>query len=155
MKLKIESLADNLPHLAELAAWHQAQFGYLNTSVTLEQRVDRLRASAQKGLLPMTCVALSEDQLLGTASLLSQTITHAHLSPWLSSVYVDPHHRGQGIASALVQQVVQEAASLGVQEVYLFTPSSEALYARLGWKVLEYAEYQGHRLTIMSVLTGV
>lgn len=155
MKIKIEPLAEHLHHLAELAAWHQAQFGYLNTSVTLEQRVDRLKASAQTGRLPMAYVALSENQLLGSASLLSQTITHAHLSPWLSSVYVALHHRGQGIASALIRNMVHEAARIGVKEVYLFTPSSEALYARLGWKVLEYADHKGLPLTIMSVRTGI
>jgi predicted N-acetyltransferase YhbS len=149
--VRIEHLADHPQHLAALAAWHQAQFGYLNTSVTVEQRMERLRASAQKGKLPMTFVAVCEGQLLGSASLLPQTITHSHLSPWLSSVYVAPDHRNKGIGSALVRHVVQEAAGMGMDKVYLFTPNSEALYARLGWKALEHTEYQGHRLTIMCI----
>ena len=145
----IGHLADHLQHLAALSAWHQAQFGYLNTSVTVEQRMERLKASAQKGTLPMTFVAVCEDQLLGSASLLRQTITHSHLSPWLSSVYVAPSHRNKGIGSALVRHVVQEAAGLGMDKIYLFTPNSEALYVRLGWKVVEHTERQGQRLTIM------
>lgn len=149
--VRIGYLADHPQHLAALAAWHQAQFGYLNASVTIEQRTEKLRASAQKGALPMTFVAVCEDQLLGSASLLPQTITHSHLSPWLSSVYVVDGHRNKGTGSALIRHVVQEAAGMGMNKVYLFTPNSEALYARLGWKVLEHAEHQGHRLTIMCI----
>ncbi len=39
---------------------------------------------------------------------------------------------------------------MGVPKVYLFTPNSEALYARLGWSIVEHAELQGRRVTIMS-----
>ena len=149
--VQIGHLADYPQHLAVLAAWHHAQFGYLNTSVTVEQRTQRLRESAQKGALPTTFVAVCEGRLLGSASLLPQTITHPHLSPWLSSVYVAPEHRNNGIGSALVRHVVREAAGMGMDKVYLFTPNSEALYVRLGWKVVEHAEHQGRRLTIMCV----
>ena len=38
--------------------------------------------------------------LAGSASILPTTITHSHLTPWLSSVYVPGEHRGKGIASA-------------------------------------------------------
>ncbi len=152
--MNIESLADHLHHLPTLAAWHHAQFGYLNAAVTLEQRTQKLKASAQKNQLPVTFVALRGGQLLGSASLLPQTITHVHLSPWLSSVYVSPDHRKQGVGSALVQHVVQQAASIGIAKVYLFTPNSEALYARLGWSLVEYAQLQDKRITIMSKLAA-
>lgn len=146
---RIEYLADHAHHLPTLAQWHQAQFAYLNPAVTIEQRLQRLAATAQKGQLPMTCVALCEDQLMGSASLLPQTITHAHLSPWLSSVYVSPAHRNRGVGSALAQHMVEQAKSMDIHTVYLFTPNSEALYARLGWNVVEHAELQGRRITIM------
>jgi len=155
LKIQIQPLADNLCHVSTLAAWHHEQFGYLNPSATIEQRIEKLIASAQKGKLPLTVVAICENKLLGSASLLSKTITHQHLSPWLSSVYVAPECRNRGIGSALTQHIVQEAANIGIEKVYLFTPDAEALYASLGWKVIEYLEYQGHRLTIMSVSTKI
>lgn len=149
--MRIEYLADNPWHLPTLAAWHHAEFGYLNPATTKEQRVERLVASAQKDKLPLTFVALSGDYLLGSASLLPKTITHPHLSPWLSSVYVASEYRGAGIASSLTRHVVEAAAVLEIDKLYLFTPKSEALYARLGWTTIEYTDYAGLRIAIMEI----
>jgi predicted N-acetyltransferase YhbS len=152
--LRLEYLADHVPHLPQLAEWHHAEFGYLNPANTVERYVERLNASLRKSELPTTFVALRDDTLLGSASLVRQAITHQHLSPWLSSVYVDPVHRGGGIASALVGRVELAAAELGSGKIYLFTPSSEKLYARLGWEFMEYSSHHGLKIAIMSkVLT--
>jgi N-acetylglutamate synthase-like GNAT family acetyltransferase len=154
MQFKIESLEHHPHHIPALAAWHHNQFGYLNPSVAIEQRIEKLAVSAQTGKLPFTLVALEDNCLIGAASLLPKTIIHPHLSPWLSSVYVAPEFRCKGIGSMLTQQVVAEAAKMGIDKMYLFTPNAEALYARLGWNVVDHAEHQGHRLTIMSIGTS-
>ena len=148
--MKLEYLADCVSHLPLLAQWHHEEFGYLNPANTAERYVERLNASLQKSSLPTTFIALQDDTLLGSASLVRQTITHPHLSPWLSSVYVDPQHRGRGIASALVGRVEKAAAAMGSEKIYLFTPSSEKLYASLGWELMEYAKYNELRIAIMS-----
>ena len=71
--------------------------------------------------------------MVGSASLIAQDMdTRPELSPWLASVYVAAEHRRQGIGSALVRRVAQEAAALGVETLYLFTPDQEHFYARLG-----------------------
>jgi N-acetylglutamate synthase-like GNAT family acetyltransferase len=148
--MQLEYLADHISHLPQLAKWHHAQFGYLNPANTVERYVERLTASLQGSDLPTTFVALRDDTLLGSASLVRQTITHPHLSPWLSSVYVDPQYRGGGIASALVGRVERAAAEMGLQKIYLFTPGSEKLYARLGWELMEYSQHHELKIAIMS-----
>jgi N-acetylglutamate synthase-like GNAT family acetyltransferase len=148
--MRVEYLADQVSHLPQLAQWHHAEFGYLNPENTGERYVERLTASLQKSNLPTTLIALQDDTLLGSASLVRQTITHQHLSPWLSSVYVDPQHRGRGIASILVGRVEQTAAAMGSEKIYLFTPSSEKLYASLGWQLMEYAQHNELKIAIMS-----
>jgi len=148
--LQLAYLADHVSHLPQLATWQYAEFGYLNSANTVGRYVERLTASLQKLALPTTFVALRDDTLLGSASLVRQTITHPHLSPWLSSVYVDPQYRGGGIASALVRRVERAAAEMGSERIYLFTPSSEKLYAGLGWELMEYLNYQGLKIAIMS-----
>jgi GNAT superfamily N-acetyltransferase len=148
--MQLEYLADQVSHLPLLAKWHHAQFGYLNPANTVERYVERLTASLQKSELPMTFVALRDDTLFGSASLVAQTITHPHLSPWLSSVYVDPAYRGRGIASALIGTVERAAAGMGFEKIYLFTPASEKLYAALGWELMEYSQYRDLKIAIMS-----
>ena len=161
--MRLEYLADHVSQLPQLATWQHAEFGYLNPANTVERYVERLTASLQKSELPTTFIALRNDSLLGSASLVRQTITHPHLSPWLSSVYVDPRCRGGGVASALVGRVEKAAAEMGsdmfgggratqkqVPRIYLFTPSSEKPYAGLGWQLMEYSGYRDLTLAIMS-----
>ena len=149
-RLRIEYLADHVSHLPRLAEWHFAEFGYLNPANSFERYVERLTAALQKSDLPTAFIALDDDSLLGSASLVHQTITHPQLSPWLSSVYVDLPHRGRGVASALVGRVERAAAEMGFDRIHLFTPSSEKLYAGLGWELMEYSHHHELKIAIMS-----
>jgi len=149
--MRIEYLVDYPLHLPKVATWQHAQFGYLTPTTTLEDRGERLRRSLQKDAFPMALIALSANgTLLGSAGILPATITHRHLTPWLSSVYVPEEFRGQGIASALSLRAIDEAARLGFKRLYLFTPRNESLYARIGWRTFERIEYSGLPLTLME-----
>jgi len=153
--MRIEFLADNECQLSKIAGWQHAQFGYLNPSVTLEQRTNRLRESLQRDRLPMALVAISEQgELVGSASILKTTLTHAHLTPWLSSVFVPTELRRKGIASALSLRAIRESARIGFETLYLFTPHNESLYARLGWQTLERSLHNGLPISIMARPTG-
>ena len=68
----------------------------------------------------------------------------------LAGVYVVADSRGRGLATALVQRVEQEAAALQVERLYLYTPSAEDFYVRLGWTLIERADYLGQQVAIMS-----
>jgi predicted N-acetyltransferase YhbS len=151
IEMKIEFLADHPSHLPTVAAWQHAEFGYLTPNATLDDRIERLRRSLQRNALPMALVALSgSGAVLGSAGILPTTITHQHLTPWLSSVYVPGEHRGKGIASALSLRAASEAARLGFARIYLFTPRSEAMYARIGWRTFERIDFNGVALTLME-----
>src|SRR4051794_17677458 len=141
MNIEIHHLLDHKHHVPTVAAWQQAEFGYLSPNVTVEQRAERLRGASDKARLPIGLVAISNDEgdLVGSANLAATTLTHKHLTPWLSSVFVPPAQRGRGIASMLALAATSEADRLGFDKIYLFTPKNEALYARLGWETFEHA----------------
>lgn len=155
MDVTIAYLADHPAFVPSIAEWQHAQFGYLNPAGTLEQRAERLRQSLHRDRLPMALVAVDRDrQLLGSAGIVATTLTHQHLTPWLSSVFVPPEQRGRGIASALSLCANEEAARLGYETLYLFTPDSEHLYARIGWTTFDAVIHNGVKLTIMSRRTN-
>jgi predicted N-acetyltransferase YhbS len=155
VQVEIDYLARHEQHLPLIAEWQLAEFGYLNPSGTLADRMTRLAGALRTDKLPMSFVALSEGQLVGSASILATTVTHQHLRPWLSSVVVPATFRGNGIASALSLRALKEARRLGFETLYLFTPRNEALYARLGWQTIERAMHGETALTIMSRPTAV
>jgi predicted N-acetyltransferase YhbS len=151
LSVTISYLADHRGFIPTIAKWQHDQFGYLNPAGTLEQRVERLREALSRDRLPIALVAIDHDmRLVGSASILATTLTHQHLTPWLSSVYVPPEQRGRGIASALSLRAGAEAARLGYEILYLFTPSSANLYSRLGWTTFDTASHNSVRLSIMS-----
>lgn len=149
--MHIDYLAHHPQHVPTIAQWQHTEFGDLNPAVTLEVRVERLRAACLTRQPPLALVALSDDGVpTGSASLLPATLTHPHLTPWLSTVVVPAPWRGRGIASALSMRVLREAARLGFDTLYLFTRHNESLYARLGWQTFDRVLHKGHPLVLMS-----
>ena len=133
-----------------VAGWQQQEFGYLSPAGTVEQRMERLSIARDRASLPISLVAFTEDQdLVGSASVTAATLTHKHLSPWLSSVVVPAEHRGKGIASKLALAAVAEARRLGFDKIHLFTPRNEQLYARLGWATFDRTEINSVAVYLM------
>jgi predicted N-acetyltransferase YhbS len=151
MTLQIAYLADHSEDIPFLAAWHYAQWGYLYPNESIDWFIHALRTHLSPQQIPTTFVALQDQALIGSASLIVHDMdTRPHLYPWLASVYVVPHYRNQGIGSTLVRRVEEEARTLGVQTLYLYTPDRQRFYERLGWQVLERCEYRGYLQVVMS-----
>jgi len=51
----------------------------------------------------------------------------------LRSVAVDEDYRGQGLAAALIEAVLQRAQRVGLRSVYLLTTSARDYFARRGF----------------------
>ncbi len=153
--IHLDYLADHPELIPIVAAWHQAQWSYLDASRTVEMRIARLQTHLQPNQIPTTFIAFCDDQLVGCASLVIHDMSaRADLSPWLASVYVRPDYRSQGIGSALVRRVETEARRLGVGTLYLYTPDREAFYAQLGWTLLEHRMYRSYMMAVMQTNLG-
>ncbi|WP_350600348.1 hypothetical protein [Pseudomonas sp. 65/3-MNA-CIBAN-0223] len=52
-----------------------------------------------------------------------------------------------------MNRIVDEAAALGIAELYLYTDQAQSLYARLGWEVVEHTvDDEGLGITVMKRL---
>jgi N-acetylglutamate synthase-like GNAT family acetyltransferase len=149
--MKIQYLTDDPVMIQTLAQWHYQQWGFMNPGESVEKRIAELRTHLGSKQIPTTLVALSDNTLVGSASLIAHDMdTRMDLSPWLASVYVAPALRNRGIGSALVRRALEEAESLGVRTLYLFTPDKEAFYERLGWAYMESTVYRDEKVVIMA-----
>jgi len=150
--MQIDYLANHPHFISTLAAWHHAMWGALAPGSTVEQRIARLTGHVGRPAIPTTLVAFDKTTVFGSASLVQNDLTtHPHLTPFLASVYVGEPYRRQGIASALVRQMVTEAGKLGVAKVYLITPDQQALYRKLGWQDEGIVNYRGEQVTLMFI----
>ncbi|BBP71800.1 N-acetyltransferase [Pseudomonas sp. Seg1] len=149
--MHIDYLCDHPELIEELAELNFKEWGEFRTGDTLEARTERMRAACGKGAIPSVVVAIEDGRLLGGALLIDSDMkTRPDLTPWLAGVYVKAEERGRGIASQLVNRIVEEAAGLGVRELYLYTDAAQSLYARLGWEVVEDLVYEDLPVTIMK-----
>lgn len=148
--MHIGYLADHPEFISTLARWHHEEWAYLRPGDTVEARLARLRDECGRGEIPTVFVAFSADTLLGSAMLVAHDMdTRMDLTPWLAGVFVAPDYRRRGIGSALVGRVVECAAQLGVRRLYLYTPSAERMYSRLGWSAVERTSYRGAEVVVM------
>lgn len=152
--MHIDYLCDRPEFIEELAELNFNEWGELRCGDTLEARTERMRKACGKGAIPSVVVAIEDGRLLGGALLIDSDMkTRPELTPWLAGVYVKAEERGRGVASQLVNRIVEEARALGVQTLYLYTDAAQSLYARLGWEVVEELVYEDLPVTIMKYTT--
>lgn len=149
--MRIEYLSDHPEALAKLAEWQHAEWGYLRKGDTLEKRMERLRGFSNGDRIPLTVVALEENEVLGSASLIEHDMeTRMELTPWLAGVFVGEAYRRRGIGAELVRRIMSEAGRLKVPLLYLYTVHSERFYAALGWNLHERTAYREQPVVIMT-----
>ncbi len=111
-----------------------------------------LQARAQRAALPVGVVALDEEGApLGTAALTATSIrSHAHLTPWLSGLLVEPTARRRGIGARLVEAIEAEAVARGFERLYAATDTAGGILARRGWVVVDEAASDRRALAVFA-----
>lgn len=112
-------------------------------------RHERARAAGRAGL-PRTFVLLEDGRPLGMVTLAEDDLDiRPDLNPWLADLYVDAPVRGRGHGLRLVRGLEAEARRMGLDQLWLFTSSAAALYAKAGWIAVETVARAGEAITIM------
>jgi len=146
----IEYLADRPDLLSELAQLHFSEWGHFRPGQTIDDRIEGLKRCSGKSAIPSAIVATSGNELIGSAMLVTHDmISRKDLSPWLAGVYVKPFYRKAGVATTLIQRIEQEAASLDVTRLYLYTDKESQFYSKRKWHTVETCKYKGLEVTIM------
>jgi GNAT superfamily N-acetyltransferase len=152
--IRIDYLANRPEFLEQLAqlSWREWQDVYQKREQTLEDCLKNYRERMNTDRLPLTLIALHGGDLVGMVSLKFHDMdTRPDLDPWLGGLLVLPEWRNRGVASMLMHRAVEEAKKLNVPRLYLWTPSAEGLYRKLGWQVVERTEYCRRKAVVMSI----
>ena len=141
-------LIDGLARLSFLE-WQDV---YQQRKQTLKHSVKNYRERMNTDRLPLTLVALQASELVGMVSLKFHDMdTRPDLDPWLGGLLVLPEWRNRGVGTTLMRRATEEARRLNVPRLYLWTHTAERLYHKLGWQVVEQANYFGKKAVVMQI----
>lgn len=134
-----------------IAKWIYDEWAYVYPQKSLQDIQRTLISRVNEREMPITLVAHDERGVLGTASLKADDLEIApELTPWISSVFVQAEYRGEGVGTALAEEIERIAAELGFRRLHLFNPLSQGLFEKLGWTLLKTANYGGRELAILA-----
>ncbi len=136
MTVHIAYLADHAAHVPTVAGWLFDEWGHRRPGLTRQDATDDMRAKLSRDTPPIQVVALRDVEPAGVAILKPHEVRH--LFPnyrfWLGGVYVHPHARRLGIATALCQRIELIARDLNIHRLHLQTERLDGgLYAHLGF----------------------
>lgn len=102
--------------------------------------------------MPITFIALENNQPVGTCSLRKNDGIRPDLVPWLGSLYVEPNFRSRGIGEKLIDAVINKAQNMKFQKIYLlaFDPTLPNWYRKLGWQGIGVDVLNGHPVSVME-----
>ncbi|MDQ6624468.1 MAG: GNAT family N-acetyltransferase, partial [Verrucomicrobiota bacterium] len=124
--MTIDYLAHHPGAIPQLAAWGYAEWRpvFDQLGMTLEDVVATFESRARIDGLPLALVAIENGVVAGTGALKESDLPlRSDLTPWLGGMLVDPAQRRRGIGTALIARLIEEARRLGLDRLYLWTPS--------------------------------
>ncbi len=135
IKVYIDYLYNHPEHINTVANWIYSEFVVKASGTLSLDKVLEYLANTKLTSFPITLIAVIDGECAGTVSIFENDLkTQRDLTPWLASLYVNPHYRGKGIAKELINKVQQVVKELGFKELYLRTEHTSEYYRRLGWE---------------------
>lgn len=148
--ITISPMIEYAEDVPRIAAWFFEEWRSLygeETQTSVQQRIESWLTRKQ---IPTAFVAVAEGQVIGTVVLKERELQQCPYSPWLAGLFVLPPFRYKGIGALLVSAAESEAALLGVEQLYLYTPASQQFYERLGWCAVEHHQLPSGLIAVMS-----
>jgi GNAT superfamily N-acetyltransferase len=149
--LRIGFLKDNLRFAKRLAELCARQWQHLYLDWAEEAALQEFNLQRNDGMLPLSLVALQNDELVGSVSLIFDDLPeYEHLNPWVAGLLVLPEYRKMGVASYLVREAERLFLFNGICKAQLFTESAGGLFGKLGWIVAESGTCRHYPIVILE-----
>jgi GNAT superfamily N-acetyltransferase len=144
----IEYLSDHRAMMATIEAHFKAEWGaYYGPGGPGDARAD-IAALCNRAKLPIGLIALRRGTFVGFVALRKKTDSHHDLSPWVTSFYVAPEMRRQGIGALLVKAVERLTGKLGYKRIYARSATAVAFFEKHNWVPFDTLVHDAEQLTI-------
>ena len=153
MLITIAYLRDYKEYVGTLGLWSFDVWSkYHPPGITRKKQILKYKGHFNIETLPLTLIALTEnDRLIGMCSLTEEEGIRSDLKPWLSSLYVGPRFRKQGVGKKLISAIQKIAKKMNYEILYLLTNAELTEYfSKLGWSFIEESKLNGHPVSIME-----
>ena len=153
--MEVQWLADQPGLIGTLAAWFHAKWGS-NPEHPPDSIAARLSQRLNRDELPLALVGFVEGNPVASASLKIRELDSCpEYDHWLGSVYVTPSQRGKGFGKLISRAAADQAESLGLRKLYLYTNLDlVAFYQSLGWVPIKEVERNGRPISVMRRILG-
>lgn len=132
--MRVVHLIDNKRFVNDVANWIYNEFvDGIRSDIDVKYIENALKTRKKSGV-PITLIAIENDECVGTVTLYKNDLKTLDLTPWLGSLYVNKEHRGRGIAKKLIKELSNMAKSLEYKTLYLRTEHTSNYYKKLGWE---------------------
>lgn len=151
--IKIDLLKNHpttIPRLAKI--WQEVLGSIWVPDVPIERVEQNFLKHLNENIMPLTFIALDNDNPVGMCSLRENDGIRPDLIPWLGSLVVDPAFQKQNIGRMLMDMTKQKARTFGFETLHLFAfdLTIPNYYERLGWEKIGMNEFKGHPVTVME-----
>jgi len=151
--MKLEFLADHPQFIPVVADWYYNEWGCKVADNSYEKTCERIAGKLNRDKVPLHVVAVEEDRLLGVGQLKKREMDiYPDKEFWIGSIYVSREERGRGVASQIVERLVEIAKSFSIETLHLQTENltDGGLYSKLGWKPIEHVRYHDVDVLVME-----
>lgn len=151
--ITFKKLCDH-PHLCHQAAhWFAGHW-----SVPLAAYEASIRQSIQEpgGIPQWYLVYDDQGQIIAGAGIIHNDFhDRKDLTPNLCALFVEPAHRGRGVARRLLDYARSEVAGMGFEKLYLITDHT-TFYEKCGWAFLTQVRGEdGKQIRMYEAVTGL
>lgn len=149
--MKLEYLANFREAIPTIAKWYHDEWGYLMPDYSITDIQNKLQKYLNTDKAPLMVIVIEQDSVIGVAQLKFREMDiFPEKVHWLGGVYVSEANRGKGLASKIINEIVQISKTFEIDELFLQTLRHDGgLYKNLGWQPEQIVNYKNEEVLVM------
>ncbi len=147
-------LADDADALKVVSRWYYDEWAGKIPGISINTIKEKLSQYGNRDCAPLLVVADDDGEFVAAAELkIREMSIYPDREYWIGGVYVTESHRGRGLATRMVQEVIRRAKEIGIETLHLQSEQLDGgLYTRIGFTPIEQVEYGGHQVVVMEYI---